>query len=353
MNLQDYPNLIPSGLSILDCLKKMDEISQKLLIIADGGVFKGVVSIGDIQRAIIANTNLQESSQQILREIITVASDQDSEEEIRELMIRLRTESMPVVAADGRLLRIVYWQELFEEGALPTSRKLDMPVVIMAGGKGTRLKPLTNVVPKPLIPLGEKTMLENIIERFLGFGCDRFFLSLNYKREFVEYYMNSQVDMPISLEYFTEEKPLGTAGSLHLLQGKLNERFIVSNCDILLDQDFVEVVDYHESNKNLLTVISVLKSIKIPYGTLEIGDGGLLQSLSEKPELTFMINSGVYILEPELLDMVPKNEFFHITHLMDKLMKENKRVGVFPVSEKSWIDVGEWKQYFEQMKIKL
>ncbi|WP_460545713.1 sugar phosphate nucleotidyltransferase, partial [Echinicola sediminis] len=147
------------------------------------------------------------------------------------------------------------------------------------------------------------------------------------------------------LNFFKEDKPLGTAGSLHLLKGKLKETFFVSNCDILIDEDYSQILKYHKENRNEITLVPALKHISIPYGTIETGENGVLENMAEKPNWTIKINAGLYVLEPSLIDEIPENEFFHITHLIEKVKKRNGRVGVFPVSEKSWKDIGEWDEY--------
>ena len=149
--------------------------------------------------------------------------------------------------------------------------------------------------------------------------------------------------------YFLEEKPLGTAGSLSLLKGKISETFFVSNCDILIDADYSEIVEYHREQKNEITMVTSVKHVQIPYGTVESGEGGQVVNLIEKPEFTFMVNAGFYVLEPHLLDEIPEEKFFHITELIDTVRKRNGRVGAYPVSEKSWCDIGEWEVYRETL----
>jgi len=138
---------------------------------------------------------------------------------------------------------------------------------------------------------------------------------------------------------------MGTAGSMSLLKGKIDTTFFVSNCDILIEQDYSEILKYHREQNNEITLVAALKHYDIPYGTLKTGKDGQLKALEEKPALNFKINSGMYVLEPSLLDEIPKDEFFHITHLIEKIMKRKGKVGVFPVSEKSWKDMGEWSEY--------
>jgi NDP-sugar pyrophosphorylase family protein len=213
------------------------------------------------------------------------------------------------------------------------------------------LRPLTYVIPKPLIPLKDKTMLEEIFSRFGKYGCDRFFISVNYKADLIKYYLE-ELELPFDTEFFIEEKPMGTAGSLSLLKGKINETFFVSNCDILINEDYSEILGYHQENKNEITVVAAMKNYAIPYGTIVTAENGSLVELQEKPNLTFKINSGMYILEPHLLDEIPENTFFHITDLISQVMKRNGRVGVFPVSEKSWTDMGDWNEYLQKIDVR-
>jgi NDP-sugar pyrophosphorylase family protein len=220
----------------------------------------------------------------------------------------------------------------------------------MAGGKGTRLKPLTNVIPKPLIPIGDKTIVEKIMDRFMSVGCRDFYFSVNYKAETIRHYFDTIEHKDYEITYFKEDKPLGTAGSLYLIRDKIETTFFVSNCDIIIDEDYSEILKYHRENKNELTIVAALKHYSIPYGTIKTGDNGLLIELIEKPELTFQINSGMYIMEPHLLSEIPENVFFHITHLIENIKKRNGKIGVFPVSEGSWKDIGERDMYLSFLK---
>jgi NDP-sugar pyrophosphorylase family protein len=240
---------------------------------------------------------------------------------------------------------VYFWEDVFNYGFKSTLEPLDLPVVIMAGGQGSRLKPITNIIPKPLIPIGDKPILEIIIDRFSSLGVKKFYLSVNYKHEMIRFYFDGVKDKNYELHYFIEPSPLGTGGSLHLLKGQIQSTFFVSNCDIIIDQNYHDIYDYHKNQKNELTIVAALRHMQIPYGTLESGNNGELLELKEKPELTFMINTGMYVLEPHLLEEIPVNTFFHITDLIEKVKQRKGRVGVFPVSEGAWMDIGEWKEY--------
>jgi NDP-sugar pyrophosphorylase family protein len=280
-----------------------------------------------------------------MRKDFVYAKNTDQKETVLQLMQEHRIECMPILDENLQLVTIYLWDDLLGLKKRNDGIQLNLPVVIMAGGQGNRLKPLTNILPKPLIPIGEKTIIEQIMDKFCDAGCNTFFLSVNYKAEMIKYYFSTLENNVYKISYLEEDKPLGTAGSLHLLKGKINSTFFVSNCDILIDQEVSDIYEYHKAARNEITLVAALKNYSIPYGILETTREGLLQSITEKPELTFKINTGLYILEPHLINEIPENEFYHITSLIGKLQKEKRKVGVFPVSEKSWRDIGDWDVY--------
>ncbi len=337
--------------SLQHALKQMDEINRKLLIVLnENDSFFSLLSIGDIQRAIIRNLPLSTRVSEIVRQDITVARSEDNLEKVKERMKIRRNELMPVIDSQNQVIDVIFWEDLFEEkrSALPEDKKLNLPVVIMAGGRGTRLAPLTNVWPKPLIPINQKTIVEDIMDRFVEVGCNEFYLSVNYKAEVIQQYFDNLNNPFYKITYIREEKPLGTAGSLYLLKDKIHSTFFVSNCDILIEEDFTNIYEYHKTHQNEITIVAAIKSFPIPYGTIETGEGGQLKSIQEKPELSFKINTGMYILEPNVLQEIPENEFLYITTLIERLHKEGRKVGVFPVSEGSWKDIGNWEEYIKR-----
>lgn len=339
--------------SLLEALKQMDRISRKLLLVTERDRYKGLLSIGDIHRAIVKNIDLNRPIHSILQtKGRVVAKPGDPLEQTRAVMLQHRTEFMPVVDEDGELVDLYFWEDLFLEKEPAVSARFNLPVVIMAGGLGTRLKPLTNVLPKPLIPIGEKTMLEEIFDRFAKYGSNQFYISLNYKADLIKYYINN-LDLIYKIDYFEEVTPSGTAGSLSLLKGKISDTFFVTNCDILVDQDYSEILDFHLRNKNEITVVAAVKNFPIAYGTIETGENGHLIKLVEKPELTFKINTGMYILEAHLLNEIPENTVFNLTDLIANLQGQNRNVGVFPVWHTCWTDIGDWNEYSSRLKSKI
>ena len=341
---------VQDTITLIQALKIMDEIRSKMLFVFNNNKFLSILTIGDLQRAIINGIAMDVEVSSFLDLNKKFCRPDESKEEVRNKMLILCSECMPVVDANGELVDVFFWNDMFVHSEPQHREKIELPVVIMAGGKGTRLKPITNVIPKPLIPVGDKTILEEIMDQFEGIGAKKFYMSVNYKADMMEYYL-SQLDHKYDIEFFMEDKPLGTTGSVGLLKGKINTPFFVSNCDIVIDQDYRDVYDYHKENKNDITIVTAVKSIRIPYGVIETGENGLMTGLKEKPEQTYMINTGVYILNPDLIDEIPEGEFFHITHLMEKVKARGGRVGCFPVSEHAWKDMGEWPEYLKMIKV--
>lgn len=341
--------IVSSSISLLDALKKMDDEHTKMLFVFNNDHFVNILTIGDIQRSIIKSIPLSELIGNILESGKIFIKKDTPTDEVKRIMVRERCQYMPIVDNNGNMIDVLLWSEMFQTPQEKEREKVNLPVVIMAGGQGTRLKPITNVIPKPLIPIGEKTILEEIMDQFEGIGCDKFYMSVNYKADIMRFYID-QLTHHYDICFFDEPKPLGTIGSVSLLKGKITTPFFVSNCDIIIDQDYRDVYNYHINNQNDLTIVAAIKSFQIPYGVIETGENGLMIGLHEKPQHTYMINTGVYILQPELIEEIPEGEFFHITHLIEKIRKRGGRVGCFPVSEHAWQDMGNWDEYLRLIK---
>ncbi len=342
--------VVALSVSLLEAMKRMDRLGVKILFVFSGEHFEGLLTIGDIQRALIKGGAMSEAVSGILDKNKIYAWTSDSEETILEKMRTLRAEVMPVLDAEGNLKDVWFWKDVFLKPEGSARKLLDLPVVVMAGGQGSRLRPLTNVLPKPLVPVGEKTMLEEIMDQFEGIGCRRFFLSVRYKSDMVRFYLN-QLEHRYDITFLEEEKPLGTIGSVSLLADRMDTPFFVSNCDILIDQDYRDVYDYHCDNRNDLTMVTAVKTLRIPYGVVETGADGLMSAIREKPESAYRINTGVYLFNPELVREIPADTPYNVTDLMEKIRRRGGRVGCFPVSEKAWKDMGEWNEYLKLIHV--
>lgn len=344
---KDFKELcISKDATMLQAMEQMDRVGHKLLMAYDGEQFCGLLSIGAIQRAIVRGVSPRSLISEILPEKIVVCAANDDETKIKAEMLRCRAEYMPIVDK-GRIADVVFWEDMFGEdmGIGVSAKRYDLPVVVMAGGEGTRLRPLTNILPKPLLPIGKKTIIETIMDRFVEIGCRQFFISVNYMADTVERYLKEHNDGRYNLSFFREHMPMGSGGSLSLLKGKINETFFFTNCDNILKQDLSEIVDVHRQNKNEMTVVAAVKAMKLPYGNLVVGDDERVVNVEEKPEFLFRVNTGVYVMESHLLNDVPGDRYFPITDLMNIIIRRGGRVGCFPITDGSWCDIGNWEDY--------
>ncbi len=228
---------------------------------------------------------------------------------------------------------------------------LHIPVVINAGGKGTRLDPYTRVLPKPLIPVGEMPIIELIMQEYQSYACEDFHIIVNYKKDLMKAYFADN-DRNYRITWYDEEKPLGTGGGLSLLKGKLTDTFFFANCDALLTADYESMIKFHKENKNIITMICAYKNINIPYGVVEMGANGIVQGMKEKPLLSFLTNTGIYIVEPEVVEDMVDGESIGFPDIIERQRKKGKKVAVYPVSENDWMDMGQISE-LEKMRERL
>jgi len=333
--------------SVRDSLKIINKTGEGILFVVDSKrSLLGTLTDGDIRRGLLAGTQINDSITEIFNQKPFVFyEDEYNEETARKVIGEMRYEAVPILSATGQVIAYEKWNELLgkkeRKGPL---RTIDVPVIIMAGGKGTRMAPFTNVLPKPLIPVGEKTILELIIDSFKAHSVKDYYFTVNYRAEMIQAYFEC-IEKDYSVTYLREKEFLGTAGSLRLLPKKVSGTFIVSNCDIIVKADFSEVMDFHKKSGAMLTVISSIQHYKIPYGIVHFESGGIVSSLEEKPEYSFCINTGVYVLEHECLEYIPEGKMFHMTTLMETLMAAGHKVATYPVNESEYVDVGQWEEY--------
>ncbi len=343
--------LISPLATIKEALKKIDLAASKILFVThDNFTLLGVISDGDIRRAILKGLALETEVSNIINTHPTTVFQDYNLADVKKIMLTQKYEAIPVVNTNHHLVDILFWNKIFNNKQEKRYPQINVPAVIMAGGKGTRLKPFTQILPKPLIPIGEKPIIEVIMDGFARFGIKTFYISLNFKGRMIKAYFED-IETASQLNYVFESKPLGTAGALKLLQPQLERPFFVTNCDILIKEDYTSLYNFHLKENNTLTLVASMQHHKIPYGVCEIESGGRLKKITEKPEYDFLVNTGMYVLNPETLELIPSDTFFNMPTLIEAIQKNGGKVGVYPVSEKSWIDVGQWSTYQEAIRL--
>ena len=256
---------------------------------------------------------------------------------------------IPVVDGNKKIIGITKIDDVFEKKVKKKSKKKSIPVIIMAGGKGTRLEPFTSILPKPLIPIHGKPIIDHVMEKFKEFGVSNYYLSINYKSKILKAFFeeNEKKNM---INFIEEKKPLGTIGCLSKISRKIKSNFFVTNCDIIIDCDYSDLIKYHSENNNSITVVASFRNYTIPYGDCKIGKNGLLNKIDEKPRINLLANTGMYVMNKEVIKHIPKNTKFDLPELVTKIISLNKKVGIFPVSEEAWIDIGQWNEYKNALK---
>lgn len=341
--------LVGPEIMVKQALKKMDEAGGKILfVVSPDGALLGSVTDGDVRRWILKDGRLNVKISAVMNHAPHSLPEGYSQAQARDLVVTKKFECVPVLDGDRRIKGAVWWFDFFKDQAHKVG-KVSLPVVIMAGGKGARLAPITNILPKPLMPIGDKPMAQHIIDRFVSAGCGRFYMSVNFKAKLIKAFF-SDIEGDYALDFVEEPKPLGTAGSLYLLKKKLKKTFFMTNCDVMIDADYSDIARFHRESGNRITIVGSMKHFTIPYGTCEIKKGGGLLAVREKPEYDFLVNTGMYVMEPEALKLIPDQTFMHMTELIAKCLKRGIKVGVYPISEKSWVDTGQWEQLQETLE---
>ncbi len=330
-----------SSATILDAMKKIGANARGLVyVVNDEDMLVGCVTDGDIRRWIINGGRINANVKKAMNtDPVYVA--EPARTEAAAVMAERKIESVAVVDSKMHITDVVFSNA--ETKGVRSSSLKDTPVIVMAGGKGTRLYPYTKILPKPLIPVGDITIVERILNRFARYGADRFYMTVNYRKEMIKSYF-SEAPHGYTIEFVEEDKPLGTAGSIRLIKEKFDRPVIITNCDILIEADYEDVLKYHIESENDLTIVSSLKNTVIPYGVLYAKENGIITSMEEKPELSHFINTGMYVLNPEFIKLIPKGKIFHMTELAELMMSEGRRVGMYPIGENAFLDMGEFAE---------
>jgi len=327
--------LIDEEENMIKAMEQLDRISTKVLFVTKKDHFVAALTDGDIRRWILKKGNLDAKVKSIANYNPKYLYEGEKSKS-KEYMKMHSIEALPIVDSSMNILTVILRNN---EGVEP-KRSLNVPVVIMAGGLGTRLYPYTKILPKPLIPIGEIPIVEHIINRFHLYGCDQFYLVVNHKKNMIKAYFN-EIEKDYKVDYVDEDKPLGTGGGLSLLKGKINSTFILSNCDILIEEDYEKIYNYHKKEKNLITMVCSLKNIRIPYGVIEISETGEIENMKEKPELSFFTNTGMYIVEPIIIEEFDEDKVISFPDIIEQYKAKGEKIGIYPISESRWMDMGQ------------
>lgn len=342
MNLSDY--IVSENETILNVLKKIDKSGKGIVFICDDNKLLASVTDGDIRRYIIENANIDDTIKKIGNYNPHYIFEKDNVN-YKKYMEEIGITSLPILDENKNILDIKF----LKKGTTKIDNKINIPIVIMAGGKGTRLMPYTNILPKPLIPIGEKTITEHIINSFEKYGCKDFYMIVNYKKNFIKTYFN---EIEKNVHFIDEDTFLGTGGGLYLIKDKIKDTMFLTNCDVLIDYDYSKLLEKHKKSGNIATVICIEKNQNLSYGVIDVDNEGNILEIKEKPKFSFIINTGIYILEPEFLQAIPENTFIHITDVIKDCIKQGKKIGTYVLNEDNWLDMGQFDE-LEKMKERL
>ena len=319
--------------SVKDVMRVMDKSALQIAFVVDEeNRLLGAVTDGDVRRSILRGEELSASVERIMNTHPIVAPQGMERAVILRLMKKHGVRQIPLLDGERHLVGLARMQELLYRP------KRGNAVVLMAGGLGIRLRPLTDQIPKPLLTVGTKPILETILESFLDAGFYRFYLAVNYKSKMIEDYFGDGSRLGADIQYLHEKKRMGTAGALYFLPKMTDEPIIVMNADLLTKVDFGEMLDYHIEQGAIATMAVREYNYQVPYGVIDF-DGERITAIREKPSYSVFVNAGIYTLSPEAVARVDKEEFFDMPQLFDLLVAEGKKTTVYPVRE-YWMDIG-------------
>jgi dTDP-glucose pyrophosphorylase len=332
--MKDWKNLLVRETnSIYDAIKVIDaSLSQIALVVSAEQHLIGTVTDGDIRRALLKGIDLQSNVATIMGEKCHKATSSSPREEVYAQMLQLGIRHLPIVGPDNTVVGLNAIDDFM------TKPKMNIPVVIMAGGLGTRLRPLTDDTPKPMLKIGAKPILETIIDRLIAAGFSEFYIAVNYRSDVIKNYFKDGKKWNVSIKYLEEQESKGTAGALSLLGDNLTDHYLVVNGDVLTQVNFQALVEFHLALKSAITMCVRDYEIQVPYGVVEV-DSHKVTSLKEKPKIKYFVNGGMYIVSADAIRQIPSSGKYDMTQLIDNLLLQDHVVSSFPVHE-YWLDVG-------------
>lgn len=346
MNNQDIQKFIcMADITLVSAMQAINSNSNtdKIVFLVDASrKLVACLTDGDIRRFLLSGGKLDAPAIQAANLIPKTAC---SLEEAKKLYHKKNYIVIPIVDSNGVI--VDFYNE--DAGNAKERSALNIPVVINAGGRGTRLEPFTKVLPKPLIPVGDLPIIELIMKEYQTYNCNDFHIIVNYKRELMKAYFADN-EKKYDITWYDEDKPLGTGGGLSLLKGKLHDTFFFANCDALLTANYERMLQFHKENKNIITMICAYKTLDIPYGIVEIGLNGKIDKMQEKPTMSFLTNTGIYIVEPEVINEIKNDVPVGFPDVIEMNRKKGRKVAVFPVNEDDWMDMGQISELVKMRK---
>lgn len=328
---------INQNASIKQALKVIDKGAIKVaVVLSDDGLLLGMLSDGDIRRALLKGMSLDDSITSIINKHPVVANINDTKERILELANKKKLHQIPIIS-NGKLIGIQDIREFLAPKNKPNK------VILMVGGLGTRLRPLTNDVPKPMLDVGNKPILHTIVENFAKYGYTDIIMCVNYKSEIIKEYFGNGDKFGVKIEYVLENQRMGTAGALSLLQKRPKDDFFVMNGDLLTNVNFEYLHEYHKDSNACASICVRKYEMQVPYGVVNVR-ANKVTSIEEKPTQSFFVSAGIYMFSPIVLDFIPKGVFYDMPTLFSELLKQGFAVHPFFIRE-YWLDIGKMDEY--------
>ena len=333
-----------------NALAKINKFGGKsLIVIKKNKVLSGVLTSGDLRKAII-NKKISNKNIKFIynKKAKYIFKDDVNLKKIKNIFKTNKIDILPVV--EKKSLKVVKYYDLNSliNKKHKKRKKINANVVIMAGGRGVRMRPVTEILPKPLIPINKKPIIQHIVERFNKFGVNKFYVTINHKSQFIKAYFK-EAKLKSKFNFITEKKPKGTIGGVRILINKIHKNFFLTNCDTLVNADYNQILKKHTSEKNMITIVAVKKDYKIPYGSCVLKKNGTLKEILEKPIFKLNINVGFYVLNYKVLKLIPSNGSFDITDLIKTILSKGGKIGLFKIKKSSWKDIGQWTEYKKVM----
>lgn len=338
--------IITENETVKQAIQRLEKVRCKVVYVVKGRKLLASVSDGDIRRYSLKNGDIDKSVSCIANYSPHAFGEYEKDKWL-EVFKKTELYSIPIINLNGEIIAVV-----FRNGTMVRKQsKMNIPVVMMAGGKGTRLHPYTKILPKALIPIGDIPISEHIINRFYDSGCRNFFFLVNHKKGMIKSYYDN-IEKDYCIKYIEEVEPLGTGGGLCLLKGMVKQDFVLTNCDILIDADYMSIYEMHKKKNNFITMVLSEYNQVIPYGVVSVDEDNRYEKMTEKPTLEYLINTGVYIVSARVIEEIQDNTIINFPEIIEKYRKAGENIGCYIVKESAYMDMGQFEE-LEKMKEKL